>query len=48
MLSCREAGIDPEAYLTDVLGRGSKTAATDMCQLTPWGWAEARDEARTE
>lgn len=48
MLSCRESGVDPEAYLTDVLGRISSTASTDIGRLTPWGWAAARPGAPAE
>ena len=48
MLSCREADVDPEAYLVDVLGRVSSTSAADIAQLTPWGWAVARNDERGE
>jgi transposase len=42
MLSCKENGVDPEAYLEDVLARVSTTPASRIAELTPWGWAEAR------
>lgn len=46
MLSCKEAGVDPESYLEDVLGRVSTTSAKDIAELTPWAWAAAlRTEA---
>ena len=43
MLSCREAGVDPEVYLIDVLERIGSTSASNIDQLTPWSWAAARD-----
>jgi transposase len=42
VLSCRENGIDPQAYVEDVLTRISTTPASRIAQLTPWGWAAAR------
>lgn len=42
MLSCKEAGVDPESYLEDVLGRVSTTREKDIVELTPWAWAAAR------
>jgi transposase len=46
MLSCKENGVDPQAYLEDVLARVSTTPASRIAELTPWGWAAARaDEA---
>jgi len=41
MLSCKEADVDPESYLEDVLGRVSTTASKDIAELTPWAWAAA-------
>ena len=41
-LSCKQAGVDPEAYIEDVLGRLSTTPAMDIATLTPWAWAAAR------
>lgn len=46
MLSCKEADVDPEAYLVDVLGRVSSTSGKDIARLTPWGWAAARNRER--
>jgi transposase len=43
MLSCKENGVDPQAYLEDVLARVSTTPASRIAELTPWGWAAARD-----
>ncbi len=43
MLSCKEAGVDPEAYLEDVLGRVSTTRASDIADSTPWAWKSARN-----
>jgi transposase len=42
MLSCRENGVDPQAYIEDVLTRVSITPASRIAELTPWGWAAAR------
>lgn len=42
MLSCKQAGVDPQAYIEDVLGRLSTTKAADVAQLTPWAWAATR------
>jgi transposase len=41
MLSCKHAGIDPEAYLEDVLVRVSTTPESQVASLTPWAWAQA-------
>ena len=45
VLSCKHAGIDPEAYLEDVLVRVSHTS--EIASLTPWAWAAARRAAPT-
>lgn len=42
VLSCKENGVDPQAYLEDVLARVSTTPASRIAELTPWGWAAAR------
>jgi hypothetical protein len=42
MLSCKQAGVDPQAYIEDVLGRLSTTKAADVAQLTPCAWAATR------
>jgi transposase len=42
MLSCKENGVDPQAYVEDVLTRVSTTPASRIAELTPWGWAAAR------
>ena len=42
ILSCKQAGVDPEAYIEDVLGRLSTTRDVDIASLTPWAWAAAR------
>jgi transposase len=43
VLSCKQAGVDPERYLEDMLGRVSTTKASDIASLTPWAWAAARN-----
>ena len=42
MLSCRQCGADPEAYLEDVLMRVAVTPASEIATLTPWAWHAAR------
>ena len=42
VLSCKENGVDPQAYIEDVLTRISTTPARRIRELTPWGWAAAR------
>lgn len=42
VLSCKENGVDPQAYIEDVLSRISTTPASRIAELTPWGWAAAR------
>ena len=40
---CKAIGIDPHAYLADVLDRLSPYA--DLATLTPWAWAAAHSAA---
>jgi transposase len=42
VLSCKQASVDPEKYIEDVLGRLSTTKSSDIASLTPWAWAAAR------
>ncbi|HEX5065189.1 MAG TPA: IS66 family transposase [Myxococcota bacterium] len=42
VLSCKQSGIDPEAYVEDLLGLVSTTPASRIAELTPWAWAERR------
>ena len=42
MLSCRQNGVNPEAYIADVLMAVATTPASEISKLTPWAWAEAR------
>ena len=42
MLSCRRAGVNPEAYLEDVLVRVTTTPASEIASLTPWAWKRAQ------
>jgi len=46
MLSCKENGVDPQAYLEDLLRRAGTMKSQDLARLTPWGWkaARAKDE----
>lgn len=43
--SCRRLGIDPFAYLRDVIERVSTHPASRVDELTPRGWKESREEA---
>jgi transposase len=38
MLSCRQNGVDPEAYLRDVLMAVATTPESEIASLTPWAW----------
>ncbi|MEM9380895.1 MAG: transposase [Planctomycetota bacterium] len=40
--SCQQNGVDPESYVTDVLGRIATTPRSALAARTPWGWAAAR------
>lgn len=42
ILSCKQAGVNPDEYIEDALGRLSTTKASDIASLTPWAWAAAR------
>jgi hypothetical protein len=42
IFSCKQAGVDPDAYIEDVLGKLSTTKASDIAALTPWARAAAR------
>jgi len=42
VLSCKQCGADPEAYLEDVLMRVASTPASEIASLTPWAWQAAR------
>lgn len=42
VLSCKQSGVDPEAYIEDVLGAVSTTPASRIAELTPWAWAARR------
>jgi transposase len=43
--SCRQLGIDPFAYLSDVIDRVSTHPQSRIDELTPLGWREARARA---
>jgi len=45
MLSCKQAGVDPEVYIEDVLGKVGTTPHSQIASLTPWGWQAARQAA---
>jgi transposase len=39
--NCRQAGIDPEAYLIDLIARMPDHPAKDLAALSPWNWRAA-------
>jgi len=39
--NCRQAGIDPEAYLIDIIARLPDHPAKDIAALSPWRWKPA-------
>jgi hypothetical protein len=39
--TAKMAGLDPEAYLADVLGRINDHLVTELDTLLPWNWAPA-------
>jgi hypothetical protein len=43
IVSCRRRGLNPQDYLTDVLGRLPTTRITDIESLTPAHWQPARE-----
>ncbi len=45
MNTCRSMNINPEVYLTDVLERISTTKSSDVADLTPWAWRDARADS---
>jgi transposase len=42
LATCKNAGVEPFAYLTDVLARIQRTPASQVCELTPRRWLAAR------
>ena len=44
VLSCKQSGIDPEAYIEDLLRKVGTTPASKIATLTPWGWKAARGD----
>ena len=43
--SCKLAGVDPQAYLKDVLLAVATVPMSQVERLTPRGWKAARDAA---
>ena len=43
--NCRQAGIDPEAYLIDIIARLPDHPAKDIAALSPWRWKSASGPA---
>ena len=45
MLSCKQSGVNPEAYLEDVLMRVASTPSSEVATLTPWAWGAAHSSS---
>ncbi|NCQ35719.1 transposase domain-containing protein, partial [bacterium] len=45
MLSCRQNGVDPEAYLADVLMAVAITPSSKIASLTPWAWGARQGDS---
>ena len=45
--TCKALGVNPEAYLADVLEKVDTTPAAEVWRLTPWAWAEHVEGAPT-
>ena len=43
VLSCKASGINPEAWLLDVLTKVATTPRSKVSTLTPWAWGQARE-----
>lgn len=43
--NCRQAGIDPEAYLIDLIAHLPDHPAKDIAALSPWRWKPAPEAA---
>jgi hypothetical protein len=46
--SCRRRGIDPQAYLRDVLTRLPNLTNRQVPEITPAAWAKARQQEQTQ
>ena len=42
ILSCIQNGVNPEAYIEDVLMAVATTPMSEIASLTPWAWDRAR------
>ena len=40
------SGVNPEAYLTDIIGRIDNHPAKEIDQLLPWNWKASRNSAQ--
>jgi hypothetical protein len=45
--SCRRRGIDPYAYLRDVLGRLPSMTTSQIKDVTPQAWTKAQADLKT-
>jgi hypothetical protein len=45
--SCRRRGIDPQAYLRDVLTRLPKMTTSQIPEVSPEAWSKARRQGHT-
>ena len=45
IMTAKLNGVDPQAWLTDVLSRIAEHAASRLAELLPWNWNAAREPA---
>ena len=45
---CRRQGIDPHAWMTDILARLPQSTTRDIPSLTPRAWANARHQHQSD
>jgi transposase len=43
--TCKLNGVDPQAWLADVLARIAEHKVSDLAALSPWNWKSARSIA---
>lgn len=46
--TCKALGVNPEAYIEDVLVRVDTTPASEIARLTPWAWAAEQAAASSD
>ena len=46
VLSCKQSGVDPQAFFADVMMKVATVPAANIATLTPWAWQAGRAETR--